>query len=486
MAKHDIGFATCHSLLTNLDTIAVKKELIILSALSSMLFGCAVKHDNSSTEKTYIENESQLLANKKLSESLVSRLDTSKNLSLKEAIELAQHYSLRTVSAGAKLQEADARISEVQSSYYPKLQFMAKTRDYVFDRINAVSRSNDEYAQAQISLQYNLLDFGRTKYGMDSASQLRDSAKYLADYEKSKVTFDTIKAYFDVRRYTEQKAYSQEYVKEMSDLVNTIRVRVNGGLSPQSELIRGQLALTNAQNRRKSIELQLKKAEQELTTLLGLSISTQNAKLDEKFLNSQDFTQVLNTVLANNPDLKAYKSQLNSASSDVEAAKSARYPSVDVVGTYSEPFQHPNNLSGNYLGGKVSLQVSMPIFDGGVNSSRIGQAAARLNYSKASYNQLFRDLQEVSNNLVEDALNASDMWAIQVRAERDAGKTRVLYLDEFRLGNRNLNDLLTVQTDYFTARTSKLSALYDYYLSTLGLYLLSDQMDEGISKLNLK
>lgn len=465
----------------------MKNKIIVLSVLSSLMIGCTVKHKQHNTQETYEENEIILLSEKQVPNTLQEDFDISaKGLSLQEAIELAQYYSLRTVSANSKLQEADARIQEVSATYYPKVNVLAKTRDKAFDRMKSVSRSNDEYAQAQVSLQYNLLDFGRTRYGVDSATQLRESAKYTAEFEKSKVTFNVVKAYFNIRRYTQQKGYAQDYIKQMSDLVNTIGVRVSGGLSPQSELIRAKLALTNAQNAAKSIELQLKKSIQELNTLLGRSVPTQSIKLKEIFINSHEFNDVLADVLANNPDIKSSEFQLNSSRSEVEVAKSGRYPSVDAVGSYTKPFQHPDDKDGNFIGGKVSLQVSMPIFDGGVNTSKINQASARYNYSMASYNQLVRDIKEVSNNLVEDALNATDTYSIQLKAEKDASKTRKLYMDEFRLGQRTLNDLLTVETDYFSAKVSKSSALYDYYLSALGLYLLADQLDNGMSRLSLK
>lgn len=465
----------------------VKNKIIVLSVLSSLMIGCTVKHELPNTQNTYEANENILLANKQLPSILQNGFDIeSRGLSLAEAIELAQYYSLRTVSANSRLEEADARIDEMKATYYPKVNVLAKTRDKAFDRMSSISRSNDEYAQAQVSFQYNLLDFGRTRYSVDSAKQLRESAKYVADYEKNKVTFNVVKAYFNVRRYTQQKDYAQDYIKEMSQLVNTIGVQVTGGLSPQSELIRAQLALTNAQNASKSIELQLKKSIQELNSLLGRSAPTHPVKLKEVFITSQLYDQILNNVLENNPDIKSSEAQLNSARSEIEVAKSARYPSVDAVGSYSKPFQHPSDKNGNFIGGKVSLQVSMPVLDGGINSSRISQAVARYSYSMASYNQLVRDIKEVSNNLVEDALNSTDTYLIQLKAEDDASRTRKLYMDEFILGKRNLNDLLTVETDYFSAKVSRSSALYDYYLSTLGLYLLADKLDDGMFKLSLK
>lgn len=406
-------------------------------------------------------------------------------MSLSESIKVAQEYSLRIASVRAKVDEAQERINEVEAGYYPKLQGLVKTADWLKDR--SISRSFDHYAQAQLSMQYNVFSFGQTLYGVNSASEIHQAMQQNAISEVDSVTYDTVKAYLDMRRQSILKEYATEYVQEMTSLVKTLQIRVDGGLSPRSELIRGQLALNNAQNRQKSIDLQLSRAEQELLTLLGKRIIVDRQDLDaisdKTFLEAD--TQI-DKVLTNNPGIKARLAEVNSAKQDVLFAKAGRYPSVDVVGGYGVPFQHPDNTSGNYLGMNVAVQVSMPIFDGGVNSSRIGQSTARLRVAESNYGQLLRDMKNTTANLVNSAHNAEGIWRIQSLAEQDANQTQKLYLDEFRLGTRTLNDLLTVQTDYFSARVGRTNALYDYYLSSLGLYLLAGQVDDGIQFLNLR
>ncbi len=409
----------------------------------------------------------------------------SGTFSLAAALQQAQDYSLRTVISRARIDEAEQRIDEAKAGYYPKLQAMAKTADWISDRSSQVSKSFDEYAQMQLTLQYNLMDFGRTSHAVGSANQIHQSATFSSDSEFNSVSFDTTKAYLDVRRYTLLLAAAKDHVAVTSELVDTLNVRVAGGGSPQSELIRGQLALTNALNRQKTIDLQLAKAKQKLRSLLGQEISVEMAGLDDLPANA-DFNAMISAIQLDNPNIKARLAELNSAKEDVSAARAARYPSVDVVGAYKKPFQNPDGLDGNYLGGNVALQVSVPVLDGGINSSRIGQALARLRAAEATYGQLQRDISEMAFNLSNDALSAKDMWKIQGQAKNDASRTKDLYLDEFRLGTRSLNDLISVQTDFFNANVGRVTSQYDYYLSALGLYLLSGQVDNGIKTLKLR
>ncbi|SUB81875.1 outer membrane channel protein [Pragia fontium] len=405
--------------------------------------------------------------------------------SLTAALKQAQEYSLRTVISRAKVDEAELRIDEAKAGYYPKLQAMVKTADWLSDRSAKVARSFDEYSQMQLTLQYNLMDFGRTSHAVGSAHEIHRSALFSSDSEINSVSFDTTKAYLDVRRYTLLLAAAKDYVTVTSELVDTLKIRVAGGGSPESELIRGQLALTNAKNRQKTIDLQLTKAKQKLRSLLGQEISIEMVELADIPANI-DFNTMIARVRLENPNIKARLAELNGAKEDVSAARSGRYPSVDVVGGYKRPFQHPENLDGNYLGGNVALQVSVPVLDGGINSSRIGQALARLRMAEASYGQLQRDVSEMAFNLSNDALNAKDLWRIQGQAKMDASRTKNLYLDEFRLGTRSLNDLISVQTDFFNASVGRVTSQYDYYLSVLGLYLLSGQVDNGITMLKLR
>ncbi len=398
--------------------------------------------------------------------------------SLQGALSRAHEYSLRTVISMARVDEAEQRIDEAKAGYYPKLQAMVKTADWISDRSSQVSRSYDEYSQMQMTLQYNLMDFGRTRHAVGSAENVHRSATLGAENEVNSVSFDATKAYLDVRRYTLLQAAAKDYVKVTSDLVNTLSVRVAGGGSPESELIRGKLALTNAQNRQKTIDLQLIKAKQKLRSLLGIDAAVEMAELAD-IPGGADFDSMVASILQQNPSIKAKLAELDSAKEDVSAAQAARYPSVDVVGAYKRPFQRPDGLDNNYLGGNVALQVSVPVLDGGINSSRIGQAMARLKAAEATYGQLQRDVSEMAFNLSNDAVNARE-------AKLDAGRTKALYLEEFRLGNRSLNDLIGVQTDFFNASVGRVTSQYDYYLSVLGLYMLLGQVNNGIQTLNLR
>ncbi|WP_159564431.1 TolC family protein [Budvicia diplopodorum] len=405
--------------------------------------------------------------------------------SLAAALKQAQDYSLRTVISRARLEEAQRRIDEAKAGYYPKLQAMAKTSDWVSDRSSQIEKSFDEYAQMQLTLQYNLMDFGRTTHALGSASEIHRSASFSSDGETNSVTFDTVKAYLDVRRYTLLLAAATDHVNVTSALVDTLNIRVAGGGSPQSELIRGQLALTNAQNRQKTIDLQLAKAKQKLRSLLGQEISVETIGLDD-IPATADFNAMVASIQQNNPNLKARLAELNGAKEDVLASRAARYPSIDAVGAYKKPVQNPGGLDGNYLGSNVALQISIPVLDGGINSSRIGQAEARLRAAEATYGQLQRDISEMAFNLSNDAVSAKDRWIIQGKAKADASRTKDLYLDEFRLGTRSLNDLISVQSDFFNANAGRVTSQYDYYLSVLGLYLLAGRVDYGIKTLQLR
>ncbi|GKX57497.1 transporter [Leminorella grimontii] len=490
----------------------IKKGMLVSTALCALwLTGCSSNVDETQTQATPALNQkdedsaprtmsegeaiglsSSATIGKKsedkrsqIAPSASASVGASTTYSLQAALNRAHEYSLRTVISMARVDEAEQRIDEAKAGYYPKLQAMVKTADWISDRSSQVSRSYDEYSQMQLTLQYNLMDFGRTRHAVGSAENVHRSATLGAENEINSVSFDAAKAYLDVRRYTLLQAAAKDYVKVTSDLVNTLTARVAGGGSPESELIRGKLALTNAENRQKTIDLQLAKAKQKLRSLLGIDVAVEMAELAD-IPGGTNFDAMVASILQQNPGIKAKLAELDSAKEDVSVAQAARYPSVDVVGAYKRPFQRPDGLDNNYLGGNVALQVSVPVLDGGINSSRIGQAMARLRVAEASYGQLQRDVNEMAFNLSNDAVNARELWKIQGQAKLDAGRTKSLYLEEFRLGNRSLNDLISVQTDFFNASVGRVSSQYDYYLSVMGLYMLLGQVNSGIQTLNLR
>ncbi|HEX3639052.1 MAG TPA: TolC family protein, partial [Paraburkholderia sp.] len=151
-----------------------------------------------------------------------------------------------TKIARGQADEAQARVSGARAAYYPKVGVIAKTPDRIYGATQGYGRTFDQYSQVNGTIQYTVFDFGRRKNQVSSAALSAEAAESAYQGEVEMLAYSTSRAYLDVVRYQHLKKIAEDYVAQVQRLNSVIEERVAGGLAPQSDAIRGQLALTSA------------------------------------------------------------------------------------------------------------------------------------------------------------------------------------------------------------------------------------------------
>ena len=176
-------------------------------------------------------------------------------------------------------------------------------------------------------------------------------------------------------------------------------------------------------------------------------------------------------LLARRPDVAAAEAQLMSANANIQAARAAFFPSIDLtasggfISTALAGLFSPGNRVFSVSGG-----VTQDIFEGGalVGSYRL---------SKARYAELLADyhksvISAFSN--VEDALVAAQQTAEQYRREQDAvAKARRAYEItelQMRAGVVNVLTVLNTQTALFTAEDALVQARFAHLQALVQLF----------------
>lgn len=411
-----------------------------------------------------------------------SSAQTASIISLKEALDLARDNSVRLRIAQARGDAAEAGIDGAKSAYYPKLQALAKTPDYLDHRSSYYQRSTDEVGQAQVNMQYTMLDFGRRKADLTRTKLDKQGTDSAYAQEVQDGDYATVRAYIDSERYGKMVAIAEDHIAELTRLTSLIEHRVQGGLSPDSELVRSRLALTNARSRQKGLRQRLQQAQQSLRSITGQVVTSGPLNVDLNKQSTQDLDSLGNLATEQNFALQSLQAQAASAQEVVNKATADRYPRLDVVASYASPFQQDRRSD---MGGKVSLQLSMDIFDGGLKRSRVDQAGAAQREAAARYDLTRREVRSQVDNMIVDARTSYEQWQLTVNGEKQATRTQALYLDEFRLGTRSVNDLISAQNDVFSQRVDNVDAYSNYMLSVLGLHYVKGDTRFGLMTLGL-
>jgi outer membrane protein len=190
------------------------------------------------------------------------------------------------------------------------------------------------------------------------------------------------------------------------------------------------------------------------------------------------------------------------AKSDVRIAQSAFAPSLDLVASrgntdqdgFARNLQDPDGPFGPDPAGEprrrdptaflvyqdqVSLQLSMPLFTGGANASRVKEAVYR---HRAARERLEGSVRETSRQTRDAYLGViTDVARVQsLQQARESARTALKATEAgFEVGTRTTVDVLIARRNLVNSQTNYLRSRYDYLLDGLRLKLAAGTLADA-------
>jgi len=203
--------------------------------------------------------------------------------------------------------------------------------------------------------------------------------------------------------------------------------------------------------------------------------------------NSVDFW--VDKALNENLNVRIAQSNFDIATLEIDRAKAANYPTVDLVGSYNAQGSN-GSISANYSSdsrlGQIGVQLALPLYTGGYNSSKIREAIALQERSR-------QDLEGARRNALFQAqtgFSGVNSAAASVKAFEQAVVSAEVALQSNKLGQevgvRTNLDVLNVQQNVFSTRRDLADAYFKYLIGVLRLKAavgtLSEQDVEDINR----
>ncbi|CAK0752222.1 outer membrane protein [Gammaproteobacteria bacterium] len=194
-----------------------------------------------------------------------------------------------------------------------------------------------------------------------------------------------------------------------------------------------------------------------------------------------DIERWIDISVAQNLTLAATRLQAENAREEIEVQRSSHYPRLDAVGSFKIQDANGGSLAGDTKNetNLIGLQLSVPLYQGGLVSSRVRQAAS--NYTQA------RDLLEQSRRATMLAAHNAYLGVIagisQVKALKQAVISNQSALQDteagYQVGTRTIVDVLNAQRLLFAAKRDYSRSRYDYVINTLLLKQAAGQLDDA-------
>ena len=400
--------------------------------------------------------------------------------------------------------ENDPTFKSAEYSYLADKEIVVQGRAALLPSItlSGTTNWNEYYQNDQLQQEYNSFSKSArvsqpllrldTWFNFKRSKSLTDAAEAEFAYEQQSLLVRTAELYFGVLRAIDNLNASVSEEKAIKKQLDQAQQRYEVGLSAITGVQEAQLAFDLSKAARINNEGNLFSAREALNALIGREIFSSDQlgdalQISSPFPNSKE--EWVQLALKNNYQLKASYLRKDAAKSNARSAASNHLPKIDIVGSGSESETNQFNYEGFSINGQgipvpavtgrrnYSIQLSMPLFQGGAVNSRRKQAYSQ--YSQADENTLFterRIIQEVRSqfsNVNTLVANVTAQKQAVISATSALEATQVGY----KVGTRNVVDLLQAEKNLYSAEKNLANAKYDYILANLRLALAAGTID---------
>jgi outer membrane protein len=409
--------------------------------------------------------------------------------------------------------ENDPQYRSAEFSYLSGKEIKVQGRAALLPNINLSAQTNwnEYYQNGNLQSEYNNFSTSarltQPLLRLDAWFKYRQS-KFLTDaaeadfaYSQQSLIVRTAELYFNVLRAIDNLSAARSEEKAIKKQLDQIRQRYEVGLAAVTEVQEAQLSFDLSLAARTRIEGEVYTAKESLNALVGREIFSLDGLVNDLNVTNPvpaSKEEWARKAVANNFRLKAANLRKSAAKNNARSVASNHLPKVDIVGSSTESETNQYGVDGFDTGGlfditvpdetqrdTYSLQLSMPIFQGGAVISRTKQAYAESN--KSSEDALFaersviQDVRSQYSNVVTLVANLRAQKQAVVSASSALEATKVGY----EVGTRNIVDLLQAEKNLYSAERNLSNAKYDYLITTLRLHLAAGTLSpEDLIKIN--
>ena len=390
---------------------------------------------------------------------------------LADALTLAYQTNPTLLSQRAQLRALDESYVQARVGYRPQVSVGVEA-DYAKE--SATLNRSSEPVSATLSASQPIYTGGYASASVRAAEgDIRAGREQLRQTEAN-VLQSVIAAYVDVRRDQQALTIQQDNVNVLRHQLAETKAKFEVGQITRTDVAQAEARLAGARAGLASARANLGVSRANYTAVVGQSPGDLAPEPELPGLPAT-VDQAFDTAERDNPGILAADYAEQAAAARVAAAKAADRPTVSLRATYGYGgFLQNQPALGETTGPwqravTASAVVTQPLFTGGMNASRIRQAAETDNTKRLGVDSARRlAIQSVSQswNQLLAARASVTANAEQVRADQIAYEGA---RQEHDVGLRTTLDVLNAEQELHNAELALVTARHDQYVAGAGV-----------------
>ncbi|HTN44939.1 MAG TPA: TolC family protein [Flavipsychrobacter sp.] len=401
-----------------------------------------------------------------------SMAQTSRSLSLDEAITLTLQNSNELKLSGAKIKEASAAAREARERRLPDFKlsgsYIRLTQPDMDLKVKLGSSSQQQtgegsttaaaspvvnqamYGIANVSLP--LFTGFKIQYGIEAAKYLEQAARLDAEKDRDAVIQNTVAAYSNLYKAKAALELVKENLKQSEQRVKDFTNLEKNGLMARNDLLKAQLQQSNVELTLVDAQNNYELSSINMNLMLGLPENTMLVAESDAMNQTMDagtFENWQTIALQHRTDAAALQYREKAAGAGVKAAKGDYFPNIALTGGYIAA-HIPNFITlTNALNGGVGFSYS---------PSSLWKNGAKVAQAKAQLEQV-----QINRGILSDAIRLQVAQAYQsylsMVKKLDVYEKAVQQASEnYRITKNKYDNSLATTTDLLDADVAQLQA----------------------------
>ncbi len=339
---------------------------------------------------------------------------------------------------------------------------------------STISGVRNYTSQSHVTMNYTLFNGGQNwnNVGASSAAVAAKRETLARDYQT--IYQDVAQAFYNVLQFEGDMTIEADLIDALRARVDDLKDRVNLGRSRPSELLQAQTDLANAKVTYESQRGSLNAAKETVAFYTGIPAANLQIKETQKFPSAAQLEAYVKES-GTRPDILSQLESLRQAEWNLSAAEGKLLPTITAQGD----FLASQDPASNQIDATMTIEASVPIFDGGLIAGQIHQNHEMVRQSRLNVEQLKRTADQDTRTAYAN-FNASIAQVIVLReAATLAAKNFEAQVDDYRRGVVANLDVLTALQDYQTARIQLHNANMQARLDLINLHVAAGMAARG-------
>ncbi|MET0743025.1 MAG: TolC family outer membrane protein [Microvirga sp.] len=387
----------------------------------------------------------------------------------------------------AEVRSTDENVPRAKSGYRPRVNGTADaglsivesdTPAGVASGLSAHSENTRKLRPRGYGLQVdqNLFNGFRTDNSVRQAETASLGARETLRNNEQNTLFNSASSYMNVLRDTAILDLQRNNVEVIEEQLRQTRDRFNVGEVTRTDVAQAESRLAAARSQASLAEANLRTSVAVYRQTIGVEPRQLAPGRPLDRLLPRNVDSALKIAFSEHPAIKASLHGVDAAELQVKIEEGALAPSVGLSGSVANRFDN-NSFGDRAISASAAIQLTVPIYDGGVASASTRQAKETAGQRRLESDSI-RDQVRAAVISSWGQLESARAQILAAQAQVEASETALNGVrEEARVGQRTTLDVLNAQQELLNARVNLITAQRDRVVASYAVVQASGRLN---------